>query len=88
LPGELTGVGEPGPQQLAPAASLRSPGRFEPHHGRPVSWVSVSVIVVGFVLGGIALIVGPAWWLFWFGTAVAAVGGIMGLATGIFGDWY
>jgi intracellular septation protein A len=58
------------------------------HHGRPVSWIAVVIIVVGFVVGGAGLIFGPAWWLFWAGTGLAAVGGILALGTGIFNDWY
>ena len=86
LPGELTSARGHGPR-LAPAGA-GSPGYFEHHRGRPVSWVSIGIIVAGFILGGIALVVGPTWWLLWFGAAVAAVGGILGLATGIFNDWY
>jgi hypothetical protein len=53
-----------------------------------VSWVSVSIIIAGFIIGGIGLVVGPTWWLVWTGGAVAAVGGILALATGIVNDWY
>jgi hypothetical protein len=88
LDGELTSTGEFGSQQVAPAEGQGSPGKFVPHHGRPVSWVSVSIIFVGFIIGGIALIVGPTWWLLWVGAAVAVIGGILGMATGIFNDWY
>ena len=73
---------------LAAAESPGAPGQPEPFHGRPVSWVSVSIILAGFIAGGIGLVAGPAWWLVWVGGAVAAVGGILGLATGIFRDWY
>jgi hypothetical protein len=85
---EVTRMGEPGPQQVAPASGPGSPGHFEHHRGRPVSWVSVSIIFVGFLIGGIAFPIGPAWWLVWVGGAVAVLGGILGLATGIFNDWY
>jgi len=60
----------------------------EEYHGRPVSWVAVTIIVVGFVIGGIALPIGPNWVLFWVGTAIVVVGGIMGAATHIMDDWY
>jgi hypothetical protein len=30
-------------------------GTHPTHHGRPVSWVAVSIIVAGFIVGGIAL---------------------------------
>jgi hypothetical protein len=58
------------------------------HHGRPISWVAVTIIVVGFVAGGVSLVFGPTWWLFWTGLGVAALGGIIALAGGIFDDWY
>ncbi len=58
------------------------------HHGRPVSWAAVTIILIGFIAGGIALVFGPTWWLFWAGCGVAAVGGIVALAGGIFDDWY
>jgi hypothetical protein len=59
-----------------------------PFHGRPVSWVAVSIIMVGFLVGGLALVFGPTWWLFWVSLGLAAVGGLMSLAINIFEDWY
>jgi hypothetical protein len=61
----------------------------EPHHrGRPVSWFAVSMIMGGFLAGGLGLILGPLWWLFWVGVGLAAVGGLLALSTDIFADWY
>ena len=60
----------------------------EAFHGRPVSWVAVSIIMVGFLIGGLGLVFGPAWWAFWTGVALTAVGGLLALSTGIFDDWY
>jgi len=60
----------------------------EPFHGRPVSWVAVSIIMVAFVVGGFALIFGPTWWLFYASLGLAVVGGLLALATNIFDDWY
>jgi hypothetical protein len=60
----------------------------EAHHGRPASWVAVSIIIVGFVVGGIAMVIGPSWWLFWTAAAVVVIGGIMGLSSHILDDWY
>jgi hypothetical protein len=54
--------------------------------GSPTSWLAVGTIVLGFVLGTLGLILGPTWWLFWVGAAIAGVGGIVGLAFDIFGD--
>jgi hypothetical protein len=60
----------------------------EEYHGRPVSWVAVTVIIVGFVLGGIALPIGPSWVLFWVGTAIVVVGSIFAASIRIMDDWY
>ena len=77
--GTVQGTGNAG--TLAHAAA-------ESHHGRPISWIAISVIIVGFVVGGIAMVPHPTWWLFWVGAGVAAVGGLLALATNIFEDWY
>jgi hypothetical protein len=58
------------------------------HHGRPTSWVATAIIVAGFVVGGIALPIGPTWWLFWVGTGIVVVGAIMAASTRIMDDWY
>ena len=65
-------------------------GSHEPeaHHGRPASWVAVSIIIVGFVVGGIAMVPHPRWWLFWIGTGIVVVGGLYAAAINIFDDWY
>ncbi len=60
----------------------------EAHHGRPASWVAVSIIVIGFVVGGIALPIGPTWWLFWVGVAIVVIGGVIAAAIRIMDDWY
>jgi hypothetical protein len=64
------------------------PVSFPSFHGRPVSWVAVSLIMFAFLLGGLALVIGPTWWLFWTALGIAAFGGLLALATGIFNDWY
>lgn len=56
------------------------------HGGRPKSWATVIVMIIGFLVGGIALCFGPAWTVFWIGTAIVVVGGIMALAVGIWND--
>jgi hypothetical protein len=67
---------EPGAGQLAglnqEPDSPWSPPR--PYHGRTVSWVAVSLIMVAFVVGGLALVFGPTWWLFWVSLGIAAGG--------------
>ncbi len=64
------------------------PGHYESFHGRPVSWVAVGIIMIGFVVGGFALIFGPTWWLFWGSIGLVVVGGLIALSTNIFEDWY
>ena len=60
----------------------------ETHHGRTVSWVAVSIVMAGFLVGGLGLVLGPTWWLFWVGVGLAVIGGLLALATDIFADWY
>jgi hypothetical protein len=60
----------------------------EAHHGRPASWVTAAIVIVGFLIGGIALPAGPVWWLFWLGTGIVVLGVIVGAAVHIFDDWY
>ncbi len=60
----------------------------EAHHGRPASWVAVSIIIVGFIVGGIAMVPSPKWWLFWTGAGIAVIGCIMAAAAHILDDWY
>ncbi len=57
-------------------------------HGRTISWICVSAIVVAFIVGGIALITGPTWWLFWVGAGLAVAGCLVAAATNIMEDWY
>ena len=59
-----------------------------PTHGRPTSWVASCIIIVGFIVGGVALPIGPTWWLFWTGTGIVVLGAIFGVSTHIMDDWY
>jgi hypothetical protein len=66
-------------------------GPYPSYHGRRVSWVAVGIMVLGFLIGGIALLVGshgPTWWLFWVGCGITVVGLLTSLATNTFEDWY
>jgi hypothetical protein len=65
-----------------------TPTSFPAYHGRPVSWFAVTLIMVGFVAGGFALIFGPTWVVFWIGVGLAVVGSLVALATNIMDDWY
>jgi hypothetical protein len=62
---------------------------LEHNSGSPMSWVAVAVIVVGFVVGGIAMVPHPTWWAFWLGAGIALVGCVMTLFAKTFTtDWY
>jgi hypothetical protein len=79
-----SGIVVQGPEPGAPAGA----GAYETNHGRAVSWVAVAIVMAAFLAGGLALIFGPVWWLFWTSVGVAAVGGLLGLSTNILDDWY
>jgi hypothetical protein len=85
-PGAMAEAGDTGARgldaQVAPAYV------HEAHHGRPASWVASSIVIVGFIIGGIALPIGPTWWLFWTGVGIVVLGAIVGAAVHIFDDWY
>ncbi len=48
------------------------------HHGNtPAAWTGVLIILVGFVVGGLALVIG-SWPRVWVGVVIAVVGPIVG----------
>lgn len=79
---------QPGVTEAMYQSAVVRAGAPSVHHGRPVSWAAVSIIVIGFAMGGVSLIFGPTWPVFWAACGVAAFGGILALASGIFNDWY
>jgi hypothetical protein len=81
---------EAGGQTVTPFVSQvpGTPVHFPAFHGRTVSWVAVSIIMVAFLIGGLALCIGPTWWLFWTALGLAAVGLLIAMSIGIFDDWY
>jgi hypothetical protein len=85
-PGTMAEAGDTGARGLD--AHVAQSYVHEAHHGRPASWVAVSIIIVGFIVGGIALPIGPTWWLFWTGAAIVVIGGIYALSVHILDDWY
>lgn len=56
------------------------------HAGRPASWITVGIVVAGFIIGSIGLIAGPVWSMFWAGVAITLAGGLALLAFGAFSD--
>jgi hypothetical protein len=84
--------GEAGPDALARAelGTLSDPGQQHEHaafHGRPVSWVAVTIIMAGFLCGGLSLVF-TAWVTFWVGAGIVVVGAMLAAGTNMFEDWY
>ena len=62
---------------------------LEHNPGRPISWVGTVVVIIGFIIGGIAFIPKPDWIIFWIGTGVAIVGCLVLLfSKAMSTDWY
>ena len=48
------------------------------HHGNtPAAWTGVMISLVGFVVGGIGMVI-DQWALFWVGVALVPIGAIVG----------
>jgi len=75
-------------QAVTSPATRNATHQGHTHHGRASSWIVVTIIVIGFVIGGAAMLAGPTWWLFWLGAGIVILGCIGGAATRILDDWY
>jgi len=77
-------------EQATGSVEPRGTGHALEHNpGRPISWVAITVIIIGFIVGGIAMVPHPTWWAFWLGVGIAVVGCIMTLFSKTFSeDWY
>jgi hypothetical protein len=72
----------------AEPGTLPDPGhQHSAFHGRPVSWVAVSIIIAGFLCGGLSLVF-TAWTPFWVGVGLVVVGALLATGTDMFEDWY
>jgi hypothetical protein len=82
-----------------PTGTVESPAHgvaaaYDPAHlkhsaGRPISWVGTAVVIVGFVIGGIAFVPEPHWIPFWIGAAIAIIGCfILLFSKAMTTDWY
>jgi hypothetical protein len=48
------------------------------HHGNtPAAWTGVTIILVGFFVGGLGLVLG-LWWMFWVGVVLCPLGAVAG----------
>jgi hypothetical protein len=73
-----------------PAVSLPGTGHAEEHYsGRSISWIAVTIVIIGFIVGGVGMVPHPTWWLFWTGAAIVVVGSIITMFAKTFqDDWY
>jgi hypothetical protein len=56
------------------------------HHGQTgAMWVAVGILFIGFVVGAIAVVLGPNWWLFAIGAGLCVIGLAVGKVMQILG---
>ncbi|WP_460661433.1 HGxxPAAW family protein [Kribbella swartbergensis] len=48
------------------------------HGNSPAAWTAVTIVLIAFTLGAIAMVLGPNWLLFWISVAIALVGALAG----------
>lgn len=51
------------------------------HGNTPAAWTGVLIVLVGFVIGGIGLVI-ESWLIFWVGVACAPLGALVGYVMG------
>lgn len=54
------------------------------HGNSAAAWTAVIIIAVGFVIGGVAMVI-DQWWLFWASAGVVVVGAIVGKVMSVMG---
>jgi len=73
----------------AAVSSAHGAQHLEHNSGRPVSWIGVTIAVIGSIIGGVAFVPQLHWWLFWVGSAVTLLGIlVMAVARTLSKDWY
>jgi hypothetical protein len=50
----------------------------ELHGNSPAAWTAVTIVLIAFTLGAIAMVLGPNWVLFWISVAIAVIGALTG----------
>lgn len=72
-----------------PAVALPGMEHGGHHPGKPISWIAVTIITIGFVIGGVGMVPHPIWWLFWAGAGIVVIGCATTLFAKTFSeDWY
>lgn len=54
------------------------PRMAEQHGSTPAAWTAVVLCLVGFTVGGIGLVAGPSWLVFWIGLGMILVAPLVG----------
>ena len=55
------------------------------HESSPAAWTAVVVALAGFSVGGLGLVLGPNWLMFWVGVGLVVVAPLVGLVLGAAG---
>ena len=48
------------------------------HGNSPAAWTAVTIVLIAFTVGAIAMVLGPNWLLFWISVAIAVLGALTG----------
>jgi hypothetical protein len=48
------------------------------HGNSPAAWTAVTIVLIAFTIGAIAMVLGPNWVLFWISVAIAVLGALTG----------
>lgn len=60
--------------RVSPEKGKHGTSQKHVHHGKtPAAWVGAMTALVAFLLGGIALVLGPIWVLFWVAVVLLVV---------------
>ena len=86
---EGTGAGDNAGTADSHGIVAYDPAHLQHNPGRPISWVGTIIVIIGFVVGGIAFYPAPHWIPFYIGVAVALIGCFVLLFSKAFStDWY
>ena len=62
--------------QVATRVSEEAP--HDLHGNSPAAWTAVTIVLIAFTVGAIAMVLGPNWVLFWISVAIAVLGALAG----------
>jgi len=65
-------------QTVTRASEEAAEAAHDLHGNSPAAWTAVTIVLIAFTLGAIAMVLGPNWVLFWISVAIAVVGALAG----------